>query len=127
MEAPLVFNDEITKAIGAHGTWKVRLGDAIAKGASDANVADVARDNKCAFGTWLYSPDFPAAQKASPVYRGVVQLHAEFHKEAANVLRMALNGERERATEAMAIGSAYARASTNLVNALTNWRQSAAA
>ena len=122
-----MFNDEIVKAIAAHGTWKIRLTDAIAKGTSDVAVADVAPDNKCAFGTWLYGPEFPSGEKASPRYAEVVKLHAEFHKTAANVLRMALNGERQQATAAMGVGSAYSHASANLVKALTGWRQSAAA
>ena len=122
-----MFNDEIVKAIAAHGTWKVRLNDAIAKGTADVTVAEVAPDNKCTFGKWLYGPDFPAAEKALALYGDVVKLHAEFHKEAANVLRMALNGERQQASAAMGIGSAYSRASANLVKALTGWRHSAAA
>jgi hypothetical protein len=122
-----MFNEEVVKAIAAHGAWKMRLNDAISTGTSDVTAADVAPDNKCAFGKWLYGPEFPAAEKASPVYRDVVKLHAEFHKEAATVLRMALAGQKDQATAAMGIGSGYSRASSSLVKTLTTWRTSAAA
>ena len=56
-------HDEITKAIGAHGVWKMRLRTAIETGKADANAADVAKDNACAFGQWLYSSAIPAAAR----------------------------------------------------------------
>jgi methyl-accepting chemotaxis protein len=118
MEVPIMFNEEITKAIVAHSTWKSRLSEAITTGKSDATAVDAAADNKCAFGMWLHGPEFPAVEKASPAYGDVVKLHAAFHKEAANVLRMALSGERQHATAAMAIGSAYSHASASLLEAL---------
>ena len=46
--------EEIAKALGAHGVWKMRLKTAIDTGKADAQAADVAKDNVCAFGQWLY-------------------------------------------------------------------------
>ena len=37
--------DEITKAIGAHGVWKMRLRTAIDVGKADANAADCHNSN----------------------------------------------------------------------------------
>ncbi len=41
----MAFDDEINKAIGAHGVWKMRLRTAIDIGKGDAHPADVAKDN----------------------------------------------------------------------------------
>ena len=59
------FQDEITKAIGAHGIWKMRLRTAIDSGKADANAADVAKDNACAFGQWLYGSAISASARTS--------------------------------------------------------------
>ena len=53
--------DEITKAVGAHVVWQMRLRTAIETGKAVANAADVATDNACAFGQWLYGSAIPAA------------------------------------------------------------------
>src|SRR4030067_3690693 len=62
---PMAFEDEITKAIGAHGVWKMRLRTAIDSGKADANAADVAKDSVCAFGQWLYGAVPPAARPSA--------------------------------------------------------------
>ena len=46
--------DEISAAIGAHGSWKTRIRTAIESGTSEFSPLNVAADNKCAFGKWLY-------------------------------------------------------------------------
>lgn len=58
--------DEIAKAIGAHGVWKMRRRTAIDTGKADAQAADVAKDNVCPFGQWLYGPTLPADVPPAP-------------------------------------------------------------
>lgn len=86
--------DEITKAVGAHGVWKMRLRTAIDTGKADANAADVAKDNACAFGQWLYGPAIPAAARTNDDYITVRKLHAEFHQCAAKVIECVCHGHK---------------------------------
>ncbi len=54
-ETTLLYKEEITKAIGMHGIWKLRLKQAIDLGSSEFSVEHISPDNECAFGKWLYS------------------------------------------------------------------------
>jgi len=122
-----VFTDEIGAAIGAHGKWKVRLADAIEAGTFDLTVEQVKADNLCAFGKWLHGAEIPAGEKLADSYKTVLRLHAEFHREAANVLGLALAHEKEQALKALAPDSPYGHASAALTRAMMAWRQRAAA
>lgn len=118
---------QINSAIAAHGTWKLRLADAIDKGTFEMTAEQVAIDNRCAFGTWLHGTDLSAADKTTDSYSTVLKLHAQFHREAAAVLRLALAGKKEDAKDALAPGSTYAHTSAELTRAMMAWRTRAAA
>ena len=117
--------DEIQKAIAAHTTWKSRLRTAIDAGRSDVTAEQVEPDNLCAFGKWLHG--LPSSDRNSEHFKKVQPLHAAFHKEAANVLRLALSGKKPEASKCMASGGSYLTASTQLIIALTRWQESLAA
>ena len=119
--ASLANVEEINKAVGAHGIWKNRLKSAIDTGQSDVTPEVAAADNKCAFGKWLYG--LPEGMQNSPRCQNVKDLHACFHREAANVLELALNGEKEKATDSLADGSAFSDTSTQLTEAMMEWKQ----
>ncbi len=90
-------------------------------------MADIAPDNLCVFGRWLYGGRITPEEKAMPGYEEVCRLHARFHAEAAQVLELALTGNRWEAAAAMGHGSPYANASVELLNALAAWHERAAA
>ena len=117
--------EEITKAIGAHGMWKARLKSAIDTGKTDASVADVGKDNVRAFGQWLYGSTVDATTKSSGEFKEVQKLHAEFHKVAAQVLQLALQGKKAEADKMMAQGSAFTDVSGRLTSAMMRWQKSA--
>ena len=112
--------EEIEKGIGAHGLWKQRLVDAIETGESDWAPEDVCRDDKCAFGQWLYSCS--PTDKSSPFYEDVRTLHAKFHKKACGILKMALEGHKQEAESEMVIGSEYRKISSTLTLKLIEWK-----
>jgi methyl-accepting chemotaxis protein len=114
--------EEIIKAVGAHGEWKMRLKSAIANGKSEFQVSTVQKDNECPFGKWLNSVE--ADMKASADFEKVRQLHAKFHTEAANVLGLALKGDKATAEKSLESGGAFTQASSELTNALMAWRSS---
>jgi hypothetical protein len=115
----------ITEAIASHGMWKQRLRQAIDTGAmDDATVESIKPDNLCAFGKWLYGNDLSAADKQSPHYLKVRDLHAEFHRVAAGVAALALEEKKQEANEQMSAGGAFATASSALTMAMIAWKKS---
>ena len=113
---------QITKAIGAHGMWKSRLLSAISTGRLDTPVTTIERDDECDFGKFLHGPDLDAGEHASADYKKVRDLHAEFHKIAAEVARLAQTG---RAADArtMVDNGRYATASGALTSAMMDWKR----
>lgn len=116
--------EAIKMGIGAHGMWKQRLLDAIKTGKSEWTPAIVCKDDQCDFGKWLYSCS--PQDNGTAHYKQVKSLHAEFHLEAADILRLALAGNKEEASKAIAHGSRYASVSSNLIREMMNWNSKAA-
>jgi hypothetical protein len=114
--------DQITKAIGAHGTWKSRLKRAIDTGASELVPEKVATDDQCEFGKWLYS--LPEADRNTNEYRQAKALHACFHKEAGEVLRLALAGQKDTAMRCIAVDGTFGQASEKLTSQMIAWKAS---
>ena len=110
----------ITEAIGAHGTWKLRLRSAIRTRSADITSATASCDDKCAFGQWLYGSQIDPATRASIPYGVVRRLHADFHRSAGNVLFLVERGKSEEA-EALMTGE-FAQRSEKLVRALNKWK-----
>lgn len=118
-------NEQIDRALIAHGAWKQRLFQAIQTGKSEFNPTIVQTDNRCEFGAWLYSQSGEVRQ--SPQWNKVRQLHADFHREAARVLTLALQGRRKEAEAAVAAGSVFHQLTGQLTVALGQWKQARAA
>ncbi len=112
-------SEEIRKALLAHGAWKHRLGTAVANGASEFTVAQVEVDDRCEFGQWLHG--LPADVKSTECAGKVRALHADFHREAARVLGMAVRGDKDRALKALEPGEKYCAVSGQLTLALQKW------
>ena len=113
------FKAAITKAVGAHGVWKLRLKTAIASGASEITPAQVSCDDKCDFGRWLYGREIPAAVRVSANYEAVRRKHAEFHKVAGQVLTAALGGKADEASRIL--GGPFEVSSRDLTTAMRGW------
>lgn len=113
--------EEIKKAIGAHGLWKARLVAAIETGKSEFVPEKVCTDNQCDFGKWLYGVTITSADKTGSHYESVRKLHAEFHKIAAKILELALAGKKDEAKKMMDPGSEFASLSSKLTVAMTQW------
>ena len=113
--------ERIVHAIAAHAKWKFYLRRAIETGTSEWTVAEVRPDNRCEFGKWLQG--LPPQDRDAQNWEEVSRLHAEFHKEAAEVLKLALAGRREEAEAAIAQGSRFAKVSTKLTITMTAWQK----
>lgn len=106
--------DSIDKVIWAHSRWKTHLKQAIETGKCDFNVENSSNPHACEFGQWLDSID----GKNLPDYDTIVKLHNGFHREAANILDLALNGNAREATAKMQMGSKFNQLTAKLVNGL---------
>src|SRR5512144_870520 len=95
---------ELDAAIAAHGFWKSRLRQAIDTGTLAMSVDKIAADNVCDFGKWLMTNIVDARGKANPYYRTVKDLHAAFHRTAARVVQLALQGDKAEAERMLAFG-----------------------
>jgi len=113
------FKLEIANGLNSHGDWKLRLIDAINTGKSEWEPHLVCKDNECEFGKWLYSCDESVAN--SPKYEKVKSLHADFHRAAAEVLRLALSNEKPAALKAISTGSPYLSISAKLTQEMMSW------
>jgi len=112
--------NQINNAIGAHGSWKLKLRTAVKKGHSEHSVEDVRCDDKCAFGEWLYGPDIDASTRRGAPYKVVKRLHAEFHACAADVLEKATTGNAPGAIELL--DGDFTFRSEKLVRGLSKWK-----
>jgi len=111
---------QINDAIGAHGSWKIKLRTAINKGQSTQSIEEVRCDDKCAFGIWLYGPDIDPETRTGVPYNVIKRLHAEFHLCAADVLKLATTGDRAGAVELLE--GDFSEKSEKLVRGLRKWK-----
>jgi hypothetical protein len=117
----LILTAEIERAIIAHVLWKSHLHNAIERGVSEFTVEKVEADNLCEFGKWLFG--LPAAERPTRHWQIVQQLHAEFHREAAHVLSLALQGRKAEAYQAVDLESLFMKTSAKLTQAMREWQQ----
>ncbi|KPP86233.1 MAG: Methyl-accepting chemotaxis protein I (serine chemoreceptor protein) [Rhodobacteraceae bacterium HLUCCO07] len=110
---------EITDAIGAHGTWKMRLQTAAQTGRLQGRAVDLARDDLCRFGQWLGG--LPPEMAGTDTAREVKRLHREFHNLAGGVARQVEAGDTAGARATLETGQ-LGECSTQLARALTSWK-----
>jgi hypothetical protein len=99
-EQRAALNRRANDAIWTHHTWVSILRKAIAERACERSVAETADGETCDIGRWLAS-EIPPAFRSTELYDTTLRIHRRFHVEAANVLRLALAGEREAALASM--------------------------
>lgn len=101
--------------------WKQRLEEAVGNRGAGLDAAQLEKDNLCELGKWLYaSPE----HGSHPHYEKARKLHAEFHRQAAAVLRLGLKGQTEAALQSLRPGSDYLKVSASLVLELSAWKKS---
>ena len=93
--------EALDAGLSAHAEWKPRLLDAIATGRSEIRPDFAATDNQCDFGKWL---------------------HAEFHIQTGEILKLALSGRKEEAMKKLEVVDGYVILSGKFVQAMKDWR-----
>ncbi|MBK6744680.1 MAG: Tar ligand binding domain-containing protein [Hydrogenophilales bacterium] len=81
----------------AHQDWKKKLRVALAseQEARKLQPKDIAKDNVCALGKWIYGPG--REHSAMPEYGQLKEHHGRFHRCAADVARKAQEGDKDGA------------------------------
>jgi len=114
----LALEQQIRAALTAHQLWCTHLVAAALTGRGRMTVTEARRDDLCDFGRWLARlGDLPEIPQVEPVR----DLHRRFHEEAAEVLELALTGQRSAATLAVGPGGRFDEASLRLAAALKDW------
>jgi hypothetical protein len=54
------------EAIAAHGLWKQKLADYLAKHDGSLKHDDISRDNKCVLGQWIYGDGLKYSKLPGP-------------------------------------------------------------
>ncbi|MBV6492992.1 MAG: hypothetical protein LDLANPLL_00999 [Turneriella sp.] len=116
----LDFHAQCLAAISAHGEWKVYLRRAVQNNGKGLDVQQVALDNQCVFGKWLYS-ETGILYSNDRNYSIVKALHADFHREAGRVVELCKNHEPHKALDAISENSYYSQISKNLSAAVQEW------
>jgi hypothetical protein len=119
-ERRAAFDRRANDAIWTHHTWVSILRKAIADRACERSVAETADDATCEIGRWL-ATEIPDALRASDLYETSLRIHRRFHVEAANVLRLALAGEREAALASMEAVGDFSLIAARMRTVLYEW------
>jgi methyl-accepting chemotaxis protein len=117
----MITSEQIQKAIAAHGLWKDRLKKTIETGISEFSQQQVQADNVCEFGKWLYS--LPGEDMQKGIWKEVQFAHAQFHKEAARILELALKRSKDEALAALDVTSNYRKLTGKLAILLNRWAE----
>jgi hypothetical protein len=117
---------QINHGMRAHAAWKSRLFNAVQSGHCTSDPAIVATDNNCDFGKWLYEEIDPALKKDRH-YQEIIKLHAEFHKSAAEIVKMVKSGRLDEAMAQLDPKSDFIKLANKMTMLLSSWRNSLAA
>lgn len=112
---------DFDEAIKAHSSWKLKLGSYLRKPDQSLKAADVAMDNKCDLGKWIYGEG--AKHSALPEFSSLKTEHAKFHKCAAAIITMADAGKSVAEEVALGSGSEFSTASSNVVSAILKMKR----
>ena len=103
--------EAVTRAIAAHGTWKLKFEDFM-EGKIDLDELAISRSNLCDFGKWL---EGEGKKELAPAdYQEVHRLHADFHMIASLVVRKKKSGDADSAWQDLSPTGAFTTASAAL-------------
>ncbi len=111
---------KINRAISTHSYWRHYLRLIDATGQSRLTVEAVRSAEACEFGRFLR--ELPTTTRFGEHRKRVRELHAEFHRAAANTLAAALEGQSEKTLDALSMGGEFAQALALFLAALRHWR-----
>lgn len=107
-------------ATRAHKAWKERLHACVNGSCTTLDPDAIAHDDRCDLGKWLHAID-ASRPTLSPdtrkLFSRLIEQHADFHRAAAQVARLAQADQRREALQQLQ-GGDYARISNQVIGAL---------
>ncbi len=95
-------NLDVGGAVAAHQAWAGRLKNVLAGKSQEVyDPAAVERDDQCVLGKWVHGPGQQCCGHL-PDFPPLKAKHREFHRLAAEVLRLHLGGQRDQAERVLA-------------------------
>ncbi|MGA7157047.1 MAG: CZB domain-containing protein [Acidobacteriaceae bacterium] len=108
---------DFAEAIKVHSDYRMKLRCYVTKPDHSLIPAEMAVDNRCALGEWLYGEG--RKYSGLPEYERLMSDHATFHKAAADVIERADRGICVDSEIAVGSHSSFALASSLIVATLT--------
>lgn len=102
----------IEDAVGQHAAWKTKFRTAISK-KEKLDYTTISRDDCCDLGKWL-SAEGKQKYQAVPQFKECVSKHSRFHQEAGKVAKLINEGKFAQAEAALAAGTDYSNASSEV-------------
>jgi methyl-accepting chemotaxis protein len=112
----LVEGIDVDAIIDGHRLWKVKLRDAIER-SEHVDVQTLARDDCCALGKWIYADGQRLRDRHS--FTELIGRHAHFHQVAGQVGELINQGRFVQAEDALAPGTPFTRATSDVVHVLS--------
>lgn len=112
---------DFDQAIKAHAEWKLKLSNYIRKPDRSINAANIAMDNQCMLGKWLYGDGIKFAHL--PEYQKLKEIHAKFHKAASSIIQKADSGVNVKEEIALGTDSEYTKTSTEITLLIMNMKR----
>ena len=108
------------QAVAVHVDWKKKLSSYLIKPDHSLKTAEIALDNKCDLGKWIFSE----GRKFShlPEFGTLKSAHARFHKAAADVVRRADAGQSISEEVTLGAKSEFATASEAVIRSIMELR-----
>jgi Chemoreceptor zinc-binding domain len=106
--------------VKAHIGWFEDLRKAMETGQSDMAPAVVAVDTECEFGKWVHSE--LRALCSADLFEQIKRIHADFHRAAAAILTLALNGRQADARARLGGSSELGELSKRLIQKVQELR-----
>jgi methyl-accepting chemotaxis protein len=108
------------EAIQAHASWKMKLSSYLRNPDGSLNPDEICKDNQCTLGKWLHGEG--KAYAANTEYGMLKTAHANFHKEAADIVRRATGGQKVSDETVLGAKSKFSDYSAQIVTLLRNLR-----
>lgn len=115
----LVDKEKLNQAILMHSQWKKRLKMAVETGKSEFTINNAKNPHACTLGEWLNTRE----GRSITCYPELTEVHQAFHREAAEILQLALRGAKSEALARLELGSPFGQLTAKLVNYLVELRE----
>jgi hypothetical protein len=114
---------DFDQAIQAHVEWKAKLRGYLAKADKSLKSSEVAKDDQCALGKWIYTEGVKYSHL--PEFIMLKAEHLKFHQYTAQIVDLVNTGKVQQAETLLQAGSDFMKLSGNCVSLIMQVKQKA--